>query len=126
MIFNELFPFRIELDTILIAGSALWSLALYLGMASLRECCEEIFDRWFNFADRSLYLSAEEFERTRPARESQNAFYASIFAIFPFLLLGFLCDYGIEFSLGRSWAISIGILGCFCCGVFELGRRNEE
>ncbi|MGK7924012.1 MAG: hypothetical protein AB4290_01945 [Spirulina sp.] len=123
--FNELFPFRIELDLVLIAGSSLWSLALYLGLASLREWFEEMFDRWFNFADRSLYLSAEEFERTRPARESQNAFYASIFAIFPFLLLGFLCDYGMELSLGHSWAMSIGILGCFCCGVFELGRRNQ-
>ena len=125
MILNELFPFRIEIDTVLIAGSSLWSLAMYLGLASLREWFEDIFDRWFNFADRSLYLSAEEFERTRPARESQNAFYASIFAIFPFLLFGFMCDYGMELSLGRSWAISVGILGCFCCGIFELGRRNQ-
>nr|WP_239121254.1 hypothetical protein [Spirulina major] len=125
MILNELLPFRIEIDTALIAGSSLWSLALYLGLASLREWFVEMFDRWFNFADRSLYLSAEEFERTRPARESQNAFYASIFAIFPFLLVGFLCDYGMKLSLGHSWAISVGILGCFCCGIFELGRRNE-
>ncbi|MBP0017704.1 MAG: hypothetical protein J7647_09110 [Cyanobacteria bacterium SBLK] len=123
--FNELFPFRIAIDTALIAGASLWSLALYLGLASLREWFEEMFDRWFNFAERSMYLSAEEFERTRPARESQNAFYASIFAIFPFLLLGFFCDYGLEIGLGRSWAISMGILGCFCCGVFELGRRNQ-
>ncbi|MEM9541304.1 MAG: hypothetical protein AAGA60_17620 [Cyanobacteria bacterium P01_E01_bin.42] len=123
---NELFPFQIEIDRVLIAGTSLWSLALYLGLASLREWFEEIFDRWFNFAERSLYLSAEEFERTRPAREAQNAFYASIFAIFPFLLLGFFCHYALEFGLGRSWAISMGILGCFCCGVFELGRRDRQ
>lgn len=126
MILNELFPFRIEIDTALIAGASLWSLALYLGLASWREWFEEMFDRWFNFAERSMYLSEEEFERTRPARESQNAFYASIFAIFPFLLLGFFCDYGLEFSLDQSWAISMGILGCFCCGIFELGRRNQQ
>jgi hypothetical protein len=82
--------------------------------------------RWFNFAERSLYTSESEFERTRKGRESQNAFYASLFSIVPFLIIGGLCNYGIELSLGQSWAISVGMLACVGCGVYELGRRDGE
>lgn len=120
---NDIFPFAITLDTIAIAGACLWSLALYLGFSSAREWIIEGLDRWFNFAERSLYTSKEEFERTRKARESQNAFYASVCSIIPFLAIGGLCNWGIEIGLGRSWAISIGILACIACAVYELGRR---
>jgi hypothetical protein len=82
--------------------------------------------RWFNFAERSLYTSESEFERTRKGRESQNAFYASLFSIMPFLAIGALCDWGVELSLGSSWAISMGILACVGCGVYELGRRDGQ
>jgi hypothetical protein len=121
---NDIFPFAITLDTIAIAGACLWSLALYLGFSSVREWVIEGLDRWFNFAERSLYISKEEFERTRKARESQNAFYASVFSIIPFLAIGGLCNWGIEIGLGRSWAVSMGILACIACAVYELGRRD--
>ncbi|NET57932.1 MAG: hypothetical protein F6K47_17775, partial [Symploca sp. SIO2E6] len=75
---------------------------------------------------RSLYLSEEEFEKTRKSREAQNAFYASMFSIVPFLIVGALCNCGVALSLGRSWAISVGILACMGCGVYELGRRNNN
>lgn len=86
----------------------------------------EQLNRWFNYAERFLYTSAEEFERTRSARESQNAFYASLMSIVPFLLVGWVCNYGVEISLGRSWAISLGILGSIGAGVYELGRRDGQ
>jgi len=121
---NDLFPFFFNLDTIAIAGSCLWSLALYLGFASFREKIIEGLNRWFNFAERSLYTSVEEFERTRPARESQNAFYASLFSIVPFLVIGGFCNWGVEIGLGRSWSVSMGILACMAFGVYELGRRD--
>jgi len=123
---NELFPFNFELDPILIAGVGLWSLALYLGFASATEWVTEQLSRWFNFAERSLYTSEEEFERTRHARESLNSLYASIVSIVPFLLAGSLCNYCIELTLGRSWAISMGILVCISCAIYELGRRNGQ
>ncbi|MBE9118752.1 hypothetical protein IQ249_22955 [Lusitaniella coriacea LEGE 07157] len=123
---ENLLPFQIHINTATIAGACLWSLALYLGLASVREWITEQLDRWFNFAERSLYTSAQEFERTRPARESQNAFYASLMSIFPFLIAGTLCNWGVEISLGRSWAVSFGILACMGCGVYELGRRSNE
>ncbi|NJM90082.1 MAG: hypothetical protein HC847_25970 [Hydrococcus sp. RU_2_2] len=123
---NDIFPFAITLDTIAIAGACLWSLALYLGFSSVREWIIEGLDRWFNFAERSLYTSKEEFERTRKARESQNAFYASVCSIIPFLAIGGLCNWGIEIGLGRSWAVSMGILACIACAVYELGRRDEN
>ncbi|PSO86223.1 MAG: hypothetical protein BRC43_12000 [Cyanobacteria bacterium QS_3_48_167] len=122
----EILPFRINFDATMIAGACLWSFALYLSLFSVREWITTQLDRWFNFAERSLYTSAEEFERTRQARESQNAFYASLFSIIPFLGVGILCNLGVEFSLGRSWAISMGLLACMACGVYELGRQSNQ
>ncbi len=123
---TEIFPFQFALNATAIAGTSLWSLALYLGFSSLNEWIMEQLNRWFNFAERSLYTSAEEFEKTRKAREAQNAFYASIFSIVPFLIIGGLCNWGVELSLGRSWSISMGILACMGCGVYELGRRDGQ
>jgi hypothetical protein len=121
---SDLLPFRFVIDPTLIAGGCLWSLALYLGVGESRDWLIEILDRWFNFAERSLYTSQQEFERTRKARESQNAFYASILSILPFLAIGGLCNWGVEIGLGKSWAISVGILACIACGVYELGRQD--
>jgi hypothetical protein len=123
---NEIFPFRFELNATAIAGTSLWSLALYLSFSSLNQWVMEQLNRWFNVALASLYTSAEEFEKIRKNREAQNAFYASIFSIVPFLVVGGLCNWGVELSLGRSWAISMGILACMGCGVYELGRRDGQ
>lgn len=122
---SEIFSLRFALDATVLAGASLWSLALYLGFSPVSEWVMQQLNRWFNFAERSLYTSSEEFERTRSARESQNAFYASIFSIVPFLVIGGLCNYAVEISLGRSWAISMGVLVCMGCGVYELGRRSQ-
>jgi hypothetical protein len=121
---TEILPFSFELSTTAIAGASLWSLALYLAFSPVSEWVTHQLDRWFNFAERSLYTSKTEYEQTRKARESQNAFYASLLSIVPFLAFGSLCNWGVELSLGRSWAISIGILACIGCGVYELGRRD--
>ncbi len=123
---TEILPFRFELDTIAIAGASLWSLALYLGFSKVNEWVIEQLNRWFNFAERSLYTSQSEFEKTRKARESQNAFYASLFSIVPFLVVGALFNWGLEISLGESWGISTGILACMGAGIYELGRRDGE
>jgi len=121
---SDIFPFRFDLNATAIAGASLWSLALYLGFSPFNTWVMHQLQRWFNFAERSLYMSEQEFEKTRNARESQNAFYASIFSIVPFLALGALCNYGVELSLGGSWAISMGVIACMGCGVYELGRRD--
>ncbi len=126
MILEEIFPFRLAIDATVIAGGSLWSLALYWGFSPLSEWVTLQLNRWFNFAERALYTSEEEFERTRKARESQNAFYASIFSIVPFLIVGSLCNWGVEFGLGKSWSISIGMIACVSCGVYELGRRDSK
>jgi len=123
---TEILPFRFELDTIAIAGASLWSLALYLGFSPVNEWVIEQLNRWFNFAERSLYTSQSEFEKTRKARESQNSFYASLFSIVPFLVVGALCNWILEISLGQSWGISTGILACMGAGIYELGRRDGE
>lgn len=123
---TEIFPFNLTLDATAIAGTGLWSLALYLGFSPIGEWVTLQLNRWFNFAERSLYTSAEEFNRTRRGREAQNFFFASLFSIVPFLVFGALCNYGVEIGLGRSWAISIGTIACISCGVYELGRRTGQ
>ncbi len=123
---TEIFPFRFELDTIAIAGASLWSLALYLAFSPTSEWVMQQLNRWFNFAERSLYTSQSEFEKTRKARESQNAFYASLFSIIPFLVIGALCNWGLEVSLGQSWGVSTGVLACMSAGIYELGRRDGQ
>ena len=120
----DFIPFRFSIDTVVIAGTCLWSLSLYLGLSSVREGIIEGLNRWFNFAERSLYTSQEEFEKTRQARESQNAFYASLFSILPFFIIGGFCNWGVELGLGQSWSVSMGILACMACRIYELGRRS--
>ncbi|WP_009632298.1 hypothetical protein [Synechocystis sp. PCC 7509] len=123
---EDIFPFRFDINASAIAGASLWSLALYLGFSPFSDWLIWQLQRWFNFAERSLYINEKEFERTRKAREAQNAFYASIFSILPFLGLGALCNYGVELGLGGSWAISMGVIACMGCGVYELGRRDGQ
>lgn len=123
---TEIFPFQFELSATAIAGASLWALALYWGFSTLNQWVMEQLNRWFNFAERSLYTSSEEFERTRKGREAQNAFYASLFSIIPFLIVGSVCNWGVELTLGNSWAISMGILACISGAVYELGRRDSQ
>ncbi len=121
-----MFFFPFELNTTIIAAICLWALALYLGLNSWREWIIEMLNKWFNFAERWLYTSMEEFERTRQARESQNAFLASLMSIIPFFILAGFCNWLVEIGLGKSWSVSIGILACISCGIYELGRRDSQ
>lgn len=122
----EFLPFSFKLDPTWLAGISLWSLALYLGFFPVSERVMERLTSWMNLADRSLYTSKEEFERSRSSRESLNAFYASLLSILPFLAAGIFCNWGVEAGLGRSWTISMGIIACIGCGVYELGRRDGQ
>lgn len=121
-----MFPFDFSFDMAVIAGSCLWSLALYLAFASLREKIIDGLERWFNFAEQFLYTSQKEFERTRKGRESQNAFLASLISIIPFFIFGILTNYLVELEFGKSWDISMGILGAIACGVYALGRQDSQ
>ncbi|TVQ19690.1 MAG: hypothetical protein EA367_10730 [Leptolyngbya sp. DLM2.Bin15] len=122
---TDIFPFRLHLDPTTLAGISLWALALYLGFFPVGEWVTVQLGRWFNYAERSLYTPAE-FERTRAGRESLNALYASVFSIVPFLGAGGLCNYGVEIGLGRSWSVSVGMIACIGCGIYELGRRSVQ
>ncbi|MBE9045416.1 hypothetical protein IQ255_13580 [Pleurocapsales cyanobacterium LEGE 10410] len=118
-------PFSFELDTVSLAGSCIWSLGLYIGLDSIKQWISDRLERWFNFAEGWMYTSAEEFEETRPAREAQNAFYASVFSIIPFLVAGALTNWAIDVSFGgSSWAIALGIMTCAICGLFALANQD--
>ncbi len=120
-------PFVFDLDTVSIAGSCIWSLALYIGLDSTKSWISKQLERWLNFAEGWLYTSVEEFDATRPTRESQNAFYASILGIVPFLAVGALTNWLIDISFGgSSWAIALGIMTCAICGLFALANQDYE
>ncbi|MEI6381571.1 MAG: hypothetical protein WCO81_11915 [Cyanobacteriota bacterium ELA615] len=97
---DKLFP----LSPSIVAGSCLWSLALYLSFSDFRE--------WF----------IAQIEQTL----SINLFYASISSIIPFLLLGFIANYLAELALGNSWGISLGILFTISSGIYQLGRHDNN
>ena len=121
----DLIAFSFELDTVDLAGSCIWSLALYISLESTRNWISDRLEKWFNFAEGWLYTSAEEFEETRSARESQNAFYASIFSIIPFLVLGVVVNWAIDLSFGgNSWAIALGLMTCIFSGLFALANQD--
>jgi hypothetical protein len=123
---TELLPFSVEIDPVAIAGIGLWSLALYLGFSPVSDWVIAQLSRWFNFAERSLYTSQAEYDRTRQGREALNAIYASVCSIVPFLLVGGLCNYGVELGFGRDWAIALGMIACMSCGIYDLGRRDGQ
>lgn len=121
----KVLPFAFELNTVAIAGACLWSLALYLSFPKPRDWITKQLTRWFNFAERSLY-TAEEYEATRQARESQNEFYASVLSIVPFLIVGAVTNWLIDLSFdSSSWAISLGIITCIISGIFALGSLDR-
>jgi ABC-type Fe3+ transport system permease subunit len=122
----EIPPFQFQIDITTLAGISLWSLALYLAFFPLSEWVMEKLGNWMNQAERSLYSSEAEFDKTQAARESMNAFYASLLSVVPFLVFGILCNWGVAESLGRSWTISMGIIAAIGCGVYELGRRDGQ
>ena len=126
----DFIPFSFEIDTLALSGSCIWSLALYIGLDSTKTWIANQLERWFDFAEGWLYTSVEEFEETRPARESQNAFYASVLSIVPFLVAGVITNWAIDLSFGgSSWAIALGLMTCAICGLFALASQdynNEE
>jgi hypothetical protein len=122
----DLFVFDFHFSPVVVASVAVWSLALYLALSRLSDWMMAQLVRWFDYAERSMYTSAEEFERTRPAREAQNSFYASIFSIVPFLGLGGLAVYLLILALDQNWALSMGILAAIGGAVYELGRRSDQ
>lgn len=123
---TDLFPFEFAINRTAIAGATLWALALYLAFSPVSDWVTHQITRWFNFAERSLYLSEAEFERTRKGREAQNAFWASMFSVIPFIAIGTLLHYGVVWSLGQSWSISLGIISAMGSGIYELGRRDSQ
>lgn len=108
----------IKLNAASIAGIALWSLALYLGFSPVSETVMEQFDRLLKAIVQRISASQRLLEFT--------ALLASLLSVIPFLIIGGLCNFGVEVGLGGSWSISTGILACIGGGVYELGRRDGQ
>jgi hypothetical protein len=123
----NIIPFSFEINSLSLAGSCIWSLALYIGLDSSKIWIAHQLERWFNFAEGWLYTSTKEFEETRSAREAQNTFYASVFSIIPFLIAGTITNWVTDISFGgSSWAIALGIMTCIICGLFALANQDYD
>ncbi len=118
----ELFPFQVSINASAIAGASLWSLALYLGLSQVVDWTTDALTRWFNFAERSLYISQKEFEETRSVRESVNRVYASLMSTVPFLVLGAIAYTLSKIYIGQNQAILVGMVGCSLGLLYEIGR----
>ncbi len=93
-----------------IAGIGLWALALYLALFPQVE-------RITGWVTQSL----------QPLPwAGGRALMASVAGVVPFLMLGLVLDWGVEWTLGHSWAVSMGVMACMGTGVYELGRRDGE
>lgn len=126
MVIN-LLPFQFQIEALPIAGGSLWATGLYVGFYPVSQWVTDQLCRWLNFVDRSLYLSQEEFEKTRAVREARNLFCASLISILPFLIIGSLCYCASAWGLGgRSWGVSLGMISLLIGGVYELGRRDGQ
>ncbi len=51
---------------------------------------------------------------------------ASLVGILPWVGLGLGCEYLCDWSLGKSWGVSLGLLAAVGAGVYELGRRSNR
>lgn len=114
------------IDTAGVAGVVLWALALYLGFFPVSDRVVEQIYRWLSWTSAFFQTGQSEGNPSGKLWESWNAFLASLLSVLPFLGVGGLANYGIELSLGRSWAISFGVIACIGCGVYELGRRDGQ
>lgn len=108
-----------------IASVGLWSLALYLGFSPIGAWLEHGLFCWLSGVDRHSTLSTDD-PHTQDSHRLRVAIYANLLAMLPFLLVGLLCSFGVELSLGQSWALSLGILAAVGCGIYELGRRDGQ
>jgi len=84
-----------------VAGASLWAIAFYWGFSPQS-------DRMFTALVQRL-----------------PAGLASLVSMAPWLGLGVLCEYLCDWSLGKSWGVSLGLLTALGCGVYELGRRSS-
>lgn len=115
--------FVLGIDPLIVTGTSLWALTLYLSFARLRHNTMEGLMRWLSFGGRSPQSKTAS-EKPHQTHESQREFWASLLSIVPFLIGGGLCDYGIVVGLGQSWAISFGLMGVIISGIYELARAN--
>ncbi|MEO0853253.1 MAG: hypothetical protein AAFY15_07085 [Cyanobacteria bacterium J06648_11] len=90
------------LNPITISGASFWALGMYWG--------------WSKWADRAIAVLEE---KVHPAA-------ASLLAIVPFCLLALALELFWESYLGRSWAVSCGILVCAGSGVLKLGELDRQ
>ena len=108
-----------------IAGTVLWALALYLGFSPVADRVIDGCHRWLQSLKSDPQQSTRSYPSTNRGHEAQMA-AASLLSVVPFLAAGGVTHYGLSFSLGGSWAVSLGIIAFIIGGVYELGRQSGQ
>ncbi|MBF2097329.1 MAG: hypothetical protein IGQ88_02990 [Gloeomargaritaceae cyanobacterium C42_A2020_066] len=109
----------VPLDAADIAGAGLWAVALSLGFSPLNQRLTE-----------GLAQGLARLKPSRPGRPAGDFapfdLVASLATGGLFLGIGALCNWAVDAGLGHSWAVSMGLMACVGCGVYELGRQDGE
>lgn len=108
-----------------LAGTVLWALALYLGFSPVADRVIDGCHRWLQ-AIRANSPASGRSNRPEPPIHAAQLATASLLSVFPFLALGGVAHYGLSFSLGGSWAVSLGVIAFMVAGVYELGRQSGQ
>lgn len=87
------------------AATALWGLGLMWGFSPLHHKLQEGWEKQLPW--------------------DPSGALASLLSTLPFLLAAGLVVALTEISLGKSWAVSCGLIACVGGGLYELGRRDN-
>ncbi len=87
------------------AATALWGLGLMWGFSPLHRRLQEGWEKQLPW--------------------DPSGALASLLSLIPFLLAAAVVVALTELSLGRSWAVSWGLIACVGGGLYELGRRDS-
>ncbi|MEO1132778.1 MAG: hypothetical protein AAFX40_08740 [Cyanobacteria bacterium J06639_1] len=90
------------MNPITISGASFWALGMFWGWSAIAE-------RVTTFLEENLHPAA-----------------ASFLTIVPFCVLAIALEIFWESYLGRSWAVSCGILVCAGSGVLKLGELDRQ
>lgn len=120
---SAMLPFSLGLGSI--AGTVLWALALYLGFSPVADRVIDGCHRWLQLLKADPSAAAQTPCPESSSHGAQMA-VASLLSVVPFLAAGGAAHYGLSFSLGGSWAVSLGIIAFIIGGVYELGRQSGQ
>ena len=111
-----------ELNSTIVGGTFLWSLALYISLDEFRDSLIDGLESLL----RKISLGNSQPQNSSELSESSREIFASLISILPFLMGGVLCHWLVEIGFGQGWSVSMGVLVVISCAVYDLGRKDSR